>query len=138
MPGQLGNVVIAGHRTTHSMPFNQLDTLVEGDEVIMTTDAGRFVYAVRAVIVVPAEWIDIAAQDYAHTATLFACHPKGSATHRVVAKLRLLAPDGTPVDADSALPPIDAEEQSPDHTLMVQAAPDGSTGSGDPLVGSEG
>lgn len=147
-PGQLGNVVLAGHRTTHSQPFNQLDTLVEGDQVVFTTEAGRFVYAVRGVIVVPADWIDIAAQDRAHTATLFACHPKGSATHRVVAKLRLLGPDGTPADPDEALPPLDAEEHRTEHTLVMRTVDGaGSTSEastseasrvGDPLVGAEG
>lgn len=140
-PGQLGNVVVAGHRTTHSQPFNQLDTLMAGDQVIFTTDAGRFVYEVRGVIVVPAEWIDIAAQDRVHTATLFACHPKGSATHRVVAKLRLLDADGTPADPDEALPPLDVEEHRTEHTLVMRdpgAGTDTTAGTGDPLVGAEG
>ena len=78
MPGELGNVVIAGHRTTYSKPFNRLNELAPGDQVIFTTDAGRFVYGVRDIMVVPETWIDIAAQSYAHTATLFACHPPGS------------------------------------------------------------
>lgn len=120
MPGQLGNVVIAGHRTTFSRPFHRLHELEPGDQVVLTTDAGRFTYAVRDVIVVPPEWIDIAAQSHAHTATLFACHPIGSAAQRIVAKLRLLAPDGTPVDPDAALPPVDAEAQRTDHTLYVR------------------
>jgi len=120
MPGELGNMVVAGHRTTYSKPFSRLDELEPGDQVILTTDTGRSVYEVRGVIVVPGDWIDIAAQSEAHTATLFACHPPGSARERIVAKLRLLNPDGTPVDPDSALPPLDAEAQSTDHTLMVR------------------
>lgn len=106
-PGRLGNMVVAGHRTTYSKPFNRLDELVEGDQVIITTDAARYVYAVRGVIVVPESHIGIAAQSRAHVATLFACHPKGSATHRIVAKLALLGPDGTFVDDPAALPPVD-------------------------------
>ncbi len=120
MPGELGNVVIAGHRTTYSRPFNRLNELAAGDQVIFTTAAGRFVYAVRDVIVVPEDWIDIAAQSSAHTATLFACHPPGSAAERIVAKLRLLDANGQPVEPDAALPPIDAEAQHPDHTLLVR------------------
>lgn len=139
MPGELGNVVLAGHRVTHTKPFNRLDELVEGDQVVLTTDAGRFTYAVRGVIVVPADWIDIAAQDRAHTATLFACHPKGSATHRIVAKLRLLDDAGNPVDPDSSLPAMDAEEVRTDHTLIVRQTPgDPPTASGDPLAGIDG
>ncbi len=143
MPGELGNVVVAGHRVTHSKPFNRIDELVEGDQVVFTTDAGRFTYEVRGVIVVPADWIDIAHQDHAHTATLFACHPKGSATHRVVAKLRLLDAAGTPVDADDALPAMDAEERRTDHTLVMRITDDEAAGgdeaaSGDPFAGADG
>ncbi len=133
MPGEWGNVVVAGHRTTYSKPFNRLDELTEGDRVVFTTDAGRFVYQVRGVIVVPAEWIDIAAQDWAHTATLFACHPKGSAKERIVAKLRLLRDDGTPVDPDAALPPLDVESTRTEHTLITRIP-----GGADPLASADG
>ena len=141
MPGELGNVVIAGHRTTYSKPFSRLNELAPGDQVIFTTDAGRFVYAVRDVIVVPETWIDIAAQSYAHTATLFACHPPGSSRERIVAKLRLLDANGQPVDPDTALPAIDAEAQNAEHTLLVRDRTDvaSTTGAGaNPLAGSEG
>ena len=38
MPGQIGNMVIAGHRTSHDKAFRHIDQLVPGDEVIFTTD----------------------------------------------------------------------------------------------------
>lgn len=146
MPGELGNVVVAGHRTTYTKPFNRLNELAPGDQVIFTTAEGRSVYEVRDVIVVPEAWIDIAAQSFAHTATLFACHPPGSATHRIVAKLRLLDASGQPVDSDRALPPIDAEAQRTDHTLTVRPRTDASGSadgnatqiSGDPFGGTSG
>ena len=140
MPGELGNVVVAGHRTTYSKPFNRLNELAPGDQVIFTTNDGRFVYEVRDVIVVPETWIDIAAQSYAHTATLFACHPPGSSRERIVAKLRLLDANGQPVDPDAALPPLDAEAQNSEHTLLVRDRTDVSapTNSGAvPLAGAE-
>jgi LPXTG-site transpeptidase (sortase) family protein len=124
MPGELGNVVVAGHRTTYSKPFNRLHELAPGDPVIFTTDAGRFAYEVRGIIVVPEDWIDIAAQSFAHTATLFACHPPGSSTHRIVAKLRMLDADGEPIDPERALPAMDAEAQRTDHTLTVRPRTD--------------
>jgi LPXTG-site transpeptidase (sortase) family protein len=139
MPGGLGNAVIAGHRTTYNRPFYRLNELETGDQVILTTDSGRFVYEVRGVIVVPEEWIDIAAQSYAHTATLFACHPPGSARERIVAKLRLLDSNGRPVDADSALPAMDAEAQRTDHTLVVRDRTTEAVPAGvDPLSASGG
>ncbi len=121
MPGELGNVVIAGHRTTYSKPFNRLNELEPGDLVTMTTPDGIFTYRVRGIVIVPGDAIDIAQQSYAHTATLFACHPPGSARERIVAKLQLLKPDGTPVDPDDVLPPIDAGAQETGHTLVVKS-----------------
>ncbi|MGZ4706806.1 MAG: sortase [Acidimicrobiales bacterium] len=130
MPGALGNVVIAGHRTTYSKPFNRLDELQPGDRVTMATADGRFDYEVRGIVIVPGEAVDIATQTYAHTATLFACHPPGSARQRIVAKLRLLDAAGRPVDPDSALPPLDAGTQETDHSLVVRAATDPLSASG--------
>ncbi len=48
MPGQLGNSAIAGHRTTYGQPFYRLDELKPGDEIVVTTVQGRFVYRVTA------------------------------------------------------------------------------------------
>ena len=124
MPGALGNVVIAGHRTTYSKPFNRLNDLQPGDQVTMTTAEGRFVYQVRGVVIVPGEAVDIATQTYAHTATLFACHPPGSARQRIVAKLRLLDGSGRPVDSDAALPPLDEGSQETGHSLVVRSGTD--------------
>jgi sortase A len=45
-PGQIGNAVIAGHRTTHGAPFNRLDELKPGDVIQITTSAGGFTYIV--------------------------------------------------------------------------------------------
>jgi sortase A len=99
MPGQLGNVVIAGHRTTYSKPFYDLDALKPGDELILTTAAGRFTYKVTATEVVPATGIQIIEQTYAFTATLFACHPRGSARQRIVAHFELVDSESAPVAA---------------------------------------
>ena len=38
MPGQLGNVVVAGHRTSHNADFRRLDELKAGDQVIFDLD----------------------------------------------------------------------------------------------------
>lgn len=124
LPGGMGNMVIPGHRVTHSRPFNRLDELVPGDQVVFTTSAGRFVYEVRGTVIARPEAIGIAAQNRAHTATLFACHPKGSAAERIAVKLRLLGPDGQPVDPDEALPPIGVgTNPATDNTLVVRKLP---------------
>ena len=90
MPGELGNVVIAGHRTTHSRPFWDLDRVQPGDELIFTMlDGDRFVYTLDRLEIVPASGIHIIDQGYAYTATLFGCHPKGSARYRIVGHFSL-------------------------------------------------
>jgi sortase A len=90
MPGHTGNVVIAGHRTSHSKPFRNIDQLVPGDEVIFTTSDGRFVYEVTGTEVVNPTALRILDQTRDRTATLFACHPPGSTRQRIVVHLALV------------------------------------------------
>ncbi len=92
MPGQFGNAVIGGHRTSHDKPFRNIDQLVAGDEVIFTTDAGRFTYHVTSTQIVTPNDIWIIDQKPEYTATLFACHPVGSTRERFIVFLKL---DGT-------------------------------------------
>ncbi len=102
-PGRTGNVVIAGHRTTHGAPFNGLDKLVAGDEVIFTTLDGTFTYNVREIEIVTPDALHIADQSDRAEATLFACHPKGSAAKRIVARMDLTS---APIDAPVGLDPL--------------------------------
>ena len=55
LPGQLGNAAIAGHRTTHLHPFYDIDELQPGDEIIVTTLNGRYVYRVTGTEIVVAQ-----------------------------------------------------------------------------------
>jgi sortase A len=88
-PGGIGNVVVAGHRTSHDHPFRDIDQLQPGDEVIFTTSAGRFVYRVTGTKVVKPNAMYIIDQTSTATATLFACHPPGSTRQRIVVTLAL-------------------------------------------------
>jgi sortase A len=87
MPGQQGNIVVAGHRVSHDKPFRNLDKLQAGDEVIFTTEAGRFVYKVTSTEVVNPGALWIVDQTAEFTGTLFACHPPGSTRQRIVVHL---------------------------------------------------
>jgi sortase A len=93
MPGQIGNVVVAGHRVSHSGPFRNIDQLQPGDEVVLTTADGRFVYVVSGSDVVEPTAIEVIEQTPAATATLFACHPPGSTKYRYIVHL-VLRTDG--------------------------------------------
>lgn len=89
MPGRAGNAVFAGHRVTKTRPFYDIDKMVPGDKVIFTINGERSVYVMtRHEIVTPRE-LRIVNQTAEPTATLFACHPKGSAKYRYVVHLAL-------------------------------------------------
>jgi len=49
MPGEYGNAVIVGRRTTYGGPFSALDRLRIGDQVRVTTGQGSFTYVVTGV-----------------------------------------------------------------------------------------
>lgn len=89
MPGEVGNVVVAGHRVSHHKDFRDLDQLAPGDEVIMSTMSGRHVYHVVSTEIVRPDALWIVDQTEATTATLFACHPPGSTRERIVVHLEL-------------------------------------------------
>jgi sortase A len=91
MPGHVGNVVVAGHRITHSHPFRHLDQLSEGDIAIVTTAEGAFTYTFTGIDVVTPSQMEITDQTPDYTATFFACHPPGSAAYRIVAHWRLIS-----------------------------------------------
>ena len=93
LPGQEGNVGIAGHRTTYGKPFANLDRLKVGDEIFLETPVGKYTYKVtQAPFVVEANDFSVVAQTPGHWLTLTTCHPKGSATHRLVIRAELESP----------------------------------------------
>lgn len=91
LPGQLGNVAIAGHRTTYGQPFHDVDKLEPGDDVVMTTPNGTFVYSVVGTqIVAPSDYQVIATSDPEQaTLTLVSCHPKWTTRERIVVTAEL-------------------------------------------------
>lgn len=95
LPGQPGNAAIAGHRTTNGAPFGRIDELAPGDEIIVETLQGRFVYRVlpgdrpmagrtpgyRIVLPTTLEVLD----DHGdNRLTLTSCHPKYSSRQRII------------------------------------------------------
>ena len=87
MPGQVGNMVIAGHRVSHTHPFLRINELVDGDEVFVSTAGKRFRYQVSGTQIVTPDAIWITDATSTATATLFACHPPGSTAYRWVTHL---------------------------------------------------
>jgi sortase A len=96
MPGQVGNVVVGGHRSSKDKPFRYVDLLEPGDEVVFTlTDGSRHVYLVDRTEIVTPDRIDIITQTDDYTATLFACHPVGSVRERIIIHLVMEPPAAT-------------------------------------------
>jgi sortase A len=92
MPGEVGNVVVAAHRTSHGGPFRNIDQLVAGDAVVFTTEAGgEIAYTVTGTQIVNPDAVWIVDPTDTPTATLFACHPPGSVAQRIVVNLELAA-----------------------------------------------
>jgi sortase A len=91
MPGETGNVVVAGHRVSHSRPFRYINLLRDGDEVVFTVDGRRSVYVVTGHEIVLPTQVDIVNPTPTATATLFACEPPGSTRFRYVVHLVLSA-----------------------------------------------
>jgi len=83
MPGHVGNVVLGGHRVSKQKPFRNIDLLVPGDEIYLTTDEGTFVYAVTGTQIIEPTDTWIINQSESATLTLFACHPPHSTKQRI-------------------------------------------------------
>lgn len=92
MPGQVGNFVVSGHRTTYAAPFNQVDRLRDGDEILVDTRSTQYVYRVTGEKVVKPTEVDVTAPVPFHPGqhpakrliTLTTCHPKYSAARRLI------------------------------------------------------
>ncbi len=87
VPGQLGNAVLAGHRTSHLAPFGDLDALKPGDVIEVDTKIGGvYAYVVTdSLVVKPSDYYVVTDSDPAKaTLTLITCTPKGTSTHRLV------------------------------------------------------
>jgi LPXTG-site transpeptidase (sortase) family protein len=90
LPGQAGNLAIAGHRTTYGAPFFELGRLVVGDAVIIATPEGQATYTVSEPPFAVSPFDVHVLDDFGDARlTLTTCNPPFFATTRliVVAKL---------------------------------------------------
>lgn len=91
LPGQQGNMVIGGHRTSGNRDFRDLDQLEPGDEMIVTgNDGTSFTYVVESTEITGPYSVRVIHQTSEFTATLFACNPPGEVTQRIVVHLTLV------------------------------------------------
>ncbi len=87
LPGQKGNVAIAGHRTTFGAPFSRIDELRGNERIILESKDGTFTYIVngepKIVLATDTAVAKTTNPDIA-TITLVSCYPKWTSTKRIV------------------------------------------------------
>jgi sortase A len=86
MPGQAGNVAIAGHRTTHGAPFNRLAELAVGDPIYLTDLSGQRLTYIVAVTPFAVSPYNVSVLNYFGDSrlTLTTCNPEYSARQRLI------------------------------------------------------
>jgi sortase A len=97
-PGEVGNVVLSGHRTTYGAPFADIGELLEGDAVVLETGDAVHTYRVTGLQIVPPTAIEVTypvpgqagAEPTERLLTLTTCHPRYSARQRLVVTAELV------------------------------------------------
>jgi len=89
LPGKHGNCVIAGHRDTH---FRALKDIRKGDDILVQTDEGQFLYRVNSTSIVSPSDTRALRQTRGAVLSLITCYPfyyVGNAPKRFVAEATL-------------------------------------------------
>jgi sortase A len=90
LPGQPGNAVVSGHRTTYGRPFYDLDLLARGDRIEVETALGVSTYAVRDVLIVSPTDVWVTDPRDGAWLTLTTCNPRFSAAQRLIIQAELV------------------------------------------------
>lgn len=92
LPGQVGNFVVSGHRTTYGAPFNRVGELKPGDAVVVETRDSWYTYRITSSEIVRPTAVEVTypvprqrdAKPTKALLTLTSCHPKYSAKERII------------------------------------------------------
>lgn len=98
-PGEIGNSVVSGHRTTYGAPFGDLDRLEPGDAVVVQTRDAWVTYRITGTQVVDPSAVQVTfpvpgqarAVPTRRLLTLTTCHPEYSARERLIVRGELEA-----------------------------------------------
>ena len=93
MPGAVGNVALAAHRTTYGAPFSNIADLQVGDSIYIETADGWYRYVFRSIEYVPPTGVGVLdavpqvpnASPTDRLLTMTSCNPKFSAAERFIA-----------------------------------------------------
>jgi len=92
LPGQTGNVGVAGHRDTFFRGLKELRTM---DEIQFSTPNGNFRYAVESLMIVEPGNIEVLAASDTNVLTMVTCYPFsyiGNAPKRFIVRARQVSP----------------------------------------------
>lgn len=92
MPGDVGNVALAGHRTGWGQPLGDIDKLQVGDSIYIETEDGWYRYVFRSLEYVMPTGVDVlaavpntpGASPTDRILTLTSCNPKLTAAERII------------------------------------------------------
>jgi sortase A len=96
LPGEPGNVGLAGHRDTF---FRALKDLKTGDEIQFSTPGGNFRYVVESLLIVEPDNVGVLAPSTENVLTLVTCYPFfyiGAAPKRWIVRARQVSPQTAP------------------------------------------
>lgn len=110
LPGEVGNFVVSGHRTTYGAPFGKFAELQANDAVVIETAKTWYTYRVRTREIVDPSQVSVllpvphqpGVAPTEKLMTLTTCHPKFSAKQRLILYAVL---DSTLDKAQGAAPP---------------------------------
>lgn len=93
LPGDVGNVALAGHRTGWGAPLGDIANLMVGDSIYLETADGWYRYVFRTFAYVPPTGVDVleavpenpGATPTDRILTLTSCNPKLTAAERIIA-----------------------------------------------------
>lgn len=91
LPGEAGNIAIAGHRTTWLHPFYNLQAVQAGDRITLTVAQLSWTYVVTRVFVVAPTDVGVIAPLKGWWLTLTTCNPRYSAAQRLVVRAHLVS-----------------------------------------------
>ena len=88
LPGETGNVAIAGHRNVFGSWFRHLNRLAPDDKISITYQGKVYEYTVEKVFTAAEnDWSVVAPTDY-RALTLTTCDPPGNVTQRLIVRAR--------------------------------------------------
>ena len=120
LPGQAGNVGVAGHRDTF---FRGLKDLRTGDEIQFATPRGNFSYEVESLMVVEPNNIGVLAASGGNVLTMVTCYPFsyiGNAPKRFIVRARQVLPQPeSPSTVEDAAKPAAGKE--PDGAEVISS-----------------